>query len=385
MKAVQIITWLRKLVLGFLGICLAGFTFMWLVFWYMFGSISAFPNFMHTYFVATQAFINPVEKSTLLTGMLKGMISSLAEKHSTYLDQDDFKGMMEQTNASYSGIGVVIGKTDEGVAAVTVMEGQPAETAGIQEGDLILAIDGVDTSTLSLDQVSSRIRGQSGTTVNLTIRHDGQDRDLTVERETISLPTVRGRMLTDDIGYIKISQFAEPTGQDFAKEYKALQEQGMKRLVLDLRNNPGGLLTTATAIADYILPAGPFVTVQARGGPVESYNSSAKAEPIPLVVLVNGSSASASEIIAGAVQDEKAGVVLGTQTYGKGTVQNVLRNFDGQAIKVTIAKYHTPNDRVIDGTGIKPDIEFPLPDGVRPFWKDNDPQIDKAIEVVQTL
>ena len=236
-----------------------------------------------------------------------------------------------------------------------------------------------------MDKVSSAIRGKAGTTVTLTVSRNGEKLDFPIVRDKVVMPTVRSRMLTDHIGYIRVSQFAEPTGEDFAEQYKDLKAQGMTKLVLDLRNNPGGLVTTAAAIANYILPQGPFVTVQARGGPMEAYESQGLEAPIPLVVLMNKNSASASEIIAGAVQDEGVGKILGTQSYGKGTVQAVLHNLAGEAVKVTIAKYHTPKDRVIDGIGITPDIEYPLPEGVRIDWKTNDPQIEKAIEVIKTL
>lgn len=378
--------YVRRAIQYLLAFFLMGIFFMWLAFWYMFGSAAALPNFINTYYIATQAFIEPVAKSTLLEGILKGMISSLGEKHTTYLPKDDFQVMMEQTSASYAGIGVVIGTTDTGATiAAHVMEEQPADKAGVKDGDIILAVDGQSTEGKALDFISNKIRGEVGTQVALTVSRDGQEQTITITRDTVVMPTVRSRMLTGDVGYIRISQFSEPTGQDFAEQYENLKGQGMKRLVLDLRNNPGGLLTTAQEVADYILPEGPFVTVKTRGGPLESYLSEGKEEPIPIVVLMNKNSASASEIIAGAVQDEGVGKILGTQSYGKGTVQSVLRNLDGEAIKVTIAKYHTPNDRVIDGIGITPDVEFPLPEDTRINWKVNDSQIEKAVEVVETL
>lgn len=386
MMLVTVWAYVRRAIQYILAFFLLGLFFMWLAFWYMFGSPAALPNFLNTYYIATQAFIEPVAKSSLLEGLLRGMVASLGEKHTTYLPKDDFETMMEQTSASYVGIGVVIGTTDAGqVVAAHVMEDQPADKAGLKDGDLILAVDGQATEGKALDLVSSKIRGEEGTSVELTISRDGQEQTIRVTRDRVLMPTVRSRMLTEDVGYIRISQFAEPTGQDFADQYENLKSQGMKRLVLDLRNNPGGLLTTAQDVASYILPAGPFVTVKARGGPLESYLSEGKEGPIPMIVLMNKNSASASEIIAGAVQDEGVGKVLGNQSYGKGTVQSVLKNLDGQAVKVTIAKYHTPNDRVIDGIGITPDIEFPLPEDTRIDWEVNDSQIEKAIEVVETL
>ena len=190
-------------------------------------------------------------------------------------------------------------------------------------------------------------------------------------------------MLTSTVGYIRISQFAENTADDFETQFKELQSQGMKELILDLRDNPGGLLSTTEKISNYIMPPGTLVTVQNRAGKKEVYKSNGPEVAMPLVVLVNKGSASASEIIAGAIQDRKLGTILGTNTYGKGTVQTIYPSLDNEGVKVTIAKYHTPNDRVIDGIGIKPDVELDLPKGVNPSSTLDDIQIKKALELLQ--
>ena len=288
-----------------------------------------------------------------------------------------------QTSGSYSGVGIVLGQDKEGIMKVaTAIEGQPAAEAGIKSGDIIVEIDGVNTSTLSMEEASKMIRGEEGTTVVLTVMRDNEIKDYTITRKQITLPTVKGKMLEDHIGYIRISQFAEPTGPDFAKTYKELKDQGMTKLVLDLRDNPGGLLTTAQEVANYILPAGPIVTIQDRSGQVESYDSEGLEPAIPMVVLINQGSASASEIIAGAVQDEKVGTIVGINSYGKGTVQTILGVPGNEGIKITIAKYHTPNDRVIDGIGIKPDVEVELPDNAKS--ESDDTQLQKALEILKT-
>ena len=190
-------------------------------------------------------------------------------------------------------------------------------------------------------------------------------------------------MLTSTVGYIRISQFAENTADDFETQFKELQSQGMKELVLDLRDNPGGLLSTTEKISNYIMPPGTLVTVQNRAGKKDVYKSNGPEVAMPLVVLVNKGSASASEIIAGAIQDRKLGTIVGTNSYGKGTVQSVYPNLDDEGIKVTIAKYHTPNDRVIDGTGIQPDVVLELPKGTAPSSDMSDIQIQKAIELLK--
>lgn len=362
---------------------LAGIVFMWLVFWYISGSPVGAVKFFFTYFVASHFYMDPVSKASLFEGTLDGMIDSLGELHSQYLNEKEYNDIYMQTSGSYSGVGIVLGQDKEGIMKVaTAIEGQPAAEAGIKSGDIIVEIDGVNTSTLSMEEASKMIRGEEGTTVVLTVMRDNEIKDYTITRKQITLPTVKGKMLEDHIGYIRISQFAEPTGPDFAKTYKELKDQGMTKLVLDLRDNPGGLLTTAQEVANYILPAGPIVTIQDRSGQVESYDSEGLEPAIPMVVLINQGSASASEIIAGAVQDEKVGTIVGINSYGKGTVQTILGVPGNEGIKITIAKYHTPNDRVIDGIGIKPDVEVELPDNAKS--ESDDTQLQKALEILKT-
>ena len=261
------------------------------------------------------------------------------------------------------------------------MEGQPAEAAGLQKGDQILAIDGTPISDIEKEEVANHIRGEAGTFVVLRILRSGEEQEISIERKTIVMPTVRGKMLDDSVGYIRLTQFAEKTVDEFTKIYEDLQAKGMKRLVLDLRDNPGGLITTAHGIGQYLIPKGPIVTVQTRKGRNSAYMSRGDHSLIPLVVLINGNSASASEIIAGAVQDTKSGIIVGTKSYGKGTVQSVVQGLDEEGLKITIARYHTPNDRVIDGIGIIPD-EIVEPSKANP---EEDVQLERAIEIVKTL
>lgn len=366
----------------------AGLVVMWLTFWYLSGSPLGMVRFFYTYFVATHFFMDPVAKETLFTGSLKGMMESLGEPHSQYLDRNDFDQIMKQTSATYSGVGIVMGMGPDGLEVVSAIEEQPAAKAGVKTGDRITSINGTSTKSMSLSEASALVRGEAGTTVVLGIARGQETMDISIVREQITLPTVRSKMLTNDIGYIRISQFAEKTGTEFAEAYKELQGKGMKKLVLDLRNNPGGLLTAAQEVGSYILPKGPIVTIKDRSGHTESYDSDGLETPIPLVVLINKGSASASEIIAGAVQDEKVGTIVGTNSYGKGTVQTVVNAFGDEGIKITIAKYHTPNDRVIDGTGIAPDVTVELlsPEGRTGTKGDfvDDTQLAKAIEILQS-
>ena len=352
----------------------SGIVIMWLTFWYLSGSFWGLPRLFVAYYAASQVFMTPMSKATLYDGMLKGLIGSLGEPHSIYLDADEFKSMKMQTSGTYAGVGMVLGHDDKGLYAVSIMEDQPAFKAGIKPGDHIIAIDGQSTSDITVEDAS---------VVALDIERNGEKLHFDITRESIVLPTVKSKMLTSTVGYIRISQFAENTADDFETQFKELQSQGMKELILDLRDNPGGLLSTTEKISNYIMPPGTLVTVQNRAGKKEVYKSNGPDVAMPLVALVNKGSASASEIIAGAIQDRKLGTILGTNTYGKGTVQTIYPSLDNEGVKVTIAKYHTPNDRVIDGIGIKPDVELDLPKGVNPSSTLDDIQIKKALELLQ--
>jgi hypothetical protein len=351
-------------------------------FWFISGSPLGIAKFGYTYYITTQWAMDPPAKEELFVNMLKGLAKGTHDKHTVYLDKDDMKELEMHTSSTYSGIGLLLDFSDGKTLKVgATMEGQPAEAAGLQKGDQILAIDGTPVSDIEKEEVANRIRGEEGTFVVLRILRNGEEQEISIERKTIVMPTVKGQMLIDDVGYIRVTQFAEKTVEEFTKAYEELKAQGMKRLVLDLRDNPGGLITTAHGIGQYLVPKGPIVTVQTRRGKTTAYMSRGEYPLIPLVVLINGNSASASEIIAGAVQDTKSGTIVGTKSYGKGTVQSVLPGLDGEGIKITISRYHTPNDRVIDGIGIEPD-EVVEPSKTSP---DEDVQMERAIEIVKTL
>lgn len=355
---------------------LQGIAFTWLLFWYLSGSFWGLPQYIFSYYVASQVFMTPMSKAELFQGSISGMISSLGEKHSLFLNAEAYQNLLDQTSASYTGVGMVLAKDPKGVRVVSVIEGSPAAQAGMQAGDIITAIDGESTKDMAIDTGSSKVRGPAGSTVNLTVDSQGETKEVSITRQHITLPTVQQKMLKHHIGYIRLLQFSEKSADEFAKAYQDLQQQGATSLILDLRDNPGGLITVAQDIGSYIMPTGPIVTVQDRTGVVESYDSDGRGDNLPLVVLINGNSASASEIIAGAVQDRHAGIIVGTKSYGKGTVQTVLPGFYHTGYKVTIAKYHTPDGRVIDGTGITPDVIVPLDNNEPPT--DHDAQVKRA-------
>ena len=327
-------------------------------------------------------YVGTAEGPLLMTGSLKGMVNSLGDPYSVYLDPKMYSELMLETKGSFGGVGIVLGVKDKQLTVVAPIEGTPAETAGILSGDLIVKIDGQDTKDMALDEAVGKIRGKEGSKVTLTIQRTGQEaEEYSLTRATIVLKSVSGKILENGIGYIRLSMFSETTGNDFTQKMSELTEQGMTSLILDLRNNPGGLIGESVKVARLLVPQGPIVSVIGKDGERETSQSYLEKTPLPLVVLINGGSASASEIVAGAIQDTSAGKLVGVKTFGKGSVQRIIPLDKDSAVKITIAEYHTPKDRSIHGKGIEPDIVVEMPKD-----KDakSDPQLDKAIEVLKS-
>lgn len=336
-------------------------------------------RFITAYRFIETKYVNDTDDVKLIDGAIDGMVKSLNDPHSNYLSPKMYKTLMEQTEGSFAGIGVVMGMDNEQkIHIVGIMENSPGQKAGLQEGDEILAVDGVPVTQMAFDEVATHVRGQAGTDVVLTIMRDNTNQDITITRDNIKLKTVGHKMLDNNIGYIQIVSFSEDTANEFNEAYNDLKNQGMKALVLDLRNNPGGLLTTCVEIAKKLVPKGEIVSIVDKQGNKETYSSSLEAPEYPLVVLINKNSASASEILSGAIQDTKAGTIIGNTSYGKGSVQTILPMFEDDAVKLTIAKYYTPSGRSIDGTGITPDIEINLDENAT-----SDTQLDKALEILK--
>ena len=260
-----------------------------------------------------------------------------------------------------------------------VLENSPGLKAGLQVGDQITAVDGTSVTQMAFDEVAAHVRGEPGTNVVISIVRNGTQQDFTITRDNIKLKTVAHEMMENNIGYIQIASFSEDTAQEFSDAYTDLKNQGMKGLILDLRNNPGGLLTTCVEIAKNLVPKGDIVSIVDKDGNKEVYSSDLEQVPYPIVVLINNNSASASEILAGAIQDTHSGTIIGTTSYGKGSVQTILPMMDDDAVKLTIAKYYTPSGRSIDGVGITPDIEVQLDENSAV-----DVQLDKAKEILGT-
>lgn len=323
-------------------------------------------------------YVDDVDDTALMDGAISGMVKSLGDPHSMYLPPKLYQAFEEQTNGEFDGIGVVMGFKDDKIIVLKVIEDTPAAKAGITAGDAILSIDGQDVSELQPDEAAEHIRGKKGTVVKLMIRHkDGSEEEYSVTRDAIHTPSVAGRMLPDGMGYIRIGNFAEKTGEEFKKEYEELEAQGMKGLILDLRENPGGLVKSCVDVASEIVPKGTVVTVKNRNGDIKEYDSPLENPKYPIVVLIDGNSASAAEILAGALHDTRAATLVGEKSYGKGSVQVVLPMFEDDAMKLTIARYYTPSGTCIDGVGIQPDVEIALPEDAT-----EDVQLKKAQEVL---
>ena len=338
-------------------------------------------------FFATMRFIeseyvDEVEPAKLIDGAISGMVRSLGDPHSAYLDPATYRKLKEHSEGTFGGIGVVMGFDDAEVRVISVMEGTPGAAAGLLAGDRILRVDGEETKTMEPEVVAASIRGEAGTEVVLTIGRTGEaDRDYAITRDHIRVKTVAGRMVEGEpgVGYIRIVQFSENTAREFKDALASLKGEGMQGLILDLRSNPGGLLTSCVEIAKEIVPAGLIVSVVERDGTKEEYFSELSSGTMPMVVLIDGNSASASEILAGALHDTGAAELVGKTSYGKGSVQ-VIMPIPGQedAVKLTIARSYTPSGTSIQGTGIRPDIEAELPENAT-----EDMQLKAGVERVK--
>lgn len=332
-------------------------------------------------YISTQ-YVEPVEDRALVEGALTGMVNALGDKHSAYLDAKRFENLKNHTDAAFGGIGVVMGYRESSVVVISVMEGTPGEAAGILPGDEIYLVEGTPAAELTFEEVALKIRGEVGTQVTLTVRRyedkaagKYQDRELKITRDRIHVKTADGEMMEDGIGYLRITSFGSSTDKEFKEAMSRLKKENLKGLILDLRLNHGGLLTTCVEIAKEIVPRGPIVSIVYRDGSKEEFTSSLKAPELPMVVLIDGDSASASEILAGALQDTGAATIVGVTSYGKGSVQSI-RQLPGSddGLKLTVAKYYTPKGRSIDGVGIVPDVTV---DG------GSEQQLSKAVELLK--
>lgn len=307
-------------------------------------------------------YVEPENSQKLIYGAIKGMVSSL-DPHSSFMTRDEYQELITETKGSFSGVGIEITVKDDVLTVVSPIEGSPAFKAGIKSGDRIVRIDGKSTKGMTLMDAVKNIRGPKGSVVKLTVTRDGEIKPLTfsIKRDVIPLQSVRHLLLTPQFGYVRISNFQGNTAHDLKAALDDMQkEHPLKGLILDLRNNPGGLLTQAVSVSDLFLDKGVIVSTRGRDPSQDvtlSAHKNGTQRNYPMVVLVNGGSASASEIVAGALQDNKRALILGTRTFGKGSVQTIIPLPDGSGLRLTTARYYTPSGKSIQLSGIVPDIK----------------------------
>ena len=327
-----------------------------------------------------------VSKEDMQNGMFKGLVDSLGDVYSCYFTPQEYQSLQQQTEGVYFGIGAYVSKDVESGACVIsgVIKDTPAEAAGLMEGDVIYSVEGKEMNGLELEEVVSYIKGDEGTKVHITIYRNGEPIEMELTRARVTSPTVDSEMKENGIGYLQITEFDDVTTAQFEENFASLKEQGMKGLIIDLRSNPGGNVTTVCEIAEKLLPEGLVFYMEDKNGKRTEYPCKGADFDLPLVVLVNEYSASAAEILSGAIKDAGIGKLVGKKTFGKGIVQTVAPLDDGSAIKLTVANYYTRNGNDIHLKGIEPDIEVDM-DADAYLENKIDTQLEKAIEVLTEM
>lgn len=329
-------------------------------------------------------YLEDTDKENLEEGLYKGLFAGIGDPYSVYYTKKEYDELQESTSGKYYGIGALVSQNIKTsiVTISKVFKDAPADKAGMKSGDAIYKVDDQDISGKDVDEVVSMMKGEKGTQVKVTVYRSSEEKyiDLIITRDEVKVPTIAYKMLDKKkkIGYVQITEFDEVTGEQFKKAIDKLKKQGMKKIVFDVRDNPGGSYSTVCEILDEILPAGTLVFTRDKYGKEEKQESDPNCLEMPLVVLQNENSASASEIFAGAIQDFGAGKIVGTQSFGKGIVQQIVPLNDGSAIKLTVEKYYTPSGENIHGKGITPDVVVEAGADVQ-----KDVQLEKAVEVLQ--
>lgn len=335
------------------------------------------------------------DEETLADYASMGLAAALEDPYTAYFTDDQFSAYSANLQTTYIGVGATIGADVENDTLVVVapMDNSPAEKAGVRAGDILVAVDGEKYSSSQITEASQKLRdGEIGSTVSVTVTRENKGTfDLTITRDKIIKETVDSRLINDDIGYIRISEFDynrekenKNTADEFKEHYDALRIAGMEKMIIDLRNNPGGELSVVSEIADMLLPKGIITYTEDKRGRRETYKSDKNECELPIVVLVNGGSASASEVLTGALKDYEKATIVGTKTYGKGIVQTVIPFTDGSGMSITIAKYYTPNGSCIHEIGIEPDfvVEMDTEKTISELSYDEDLQLQKAVELL---
>ncbi|MBE7031328.1 MAG: S41 family peptidase [Ruminococcaceae bacterium] len=338
-------------------------------------------------------YIGEMDKEKMGEMALTGYVYGVEDPYTSYVNEEEFADMNVTLEGDYVGIGVevYVDSEDSLITVISAFDDSPAQKAGILPGDKIIGVEGTEVGLENYYRAINMIKGIEKTgdekTVTLQILRGEEQMDITVSREKLSTQTVKDKIIEGDIGYIRISSFDKNTDRDFSQAVEKLTGRGIAGLVIDLRGNPGGVLDVVVAVADRVLPEGTIVTVRNKQGKEQVYSSDAACINLPISVLIDGNSASASEVLSGAIRDFGRGTLVGETSFGKGLVQSIFEFGDGTAMKITTAKYYTPSGECIDKTGIKPDIEIALPDGLtKPIQNltfDEDIQLRKAVEVLR--
>lgn len=335
-------------------------------------------------------FLGNVDEEKLKEGAIKGYIEGLDDQYTEYISKDDMKDYLEDTTGNFVGIGIYMTKDTNAnkIMVLSPIKGSPAEKAGILPGDYIISVDGVTYTADDMSVAANKIKGEVGSSVKIEILRNSETKTFEIKRENIKVNPVEGKVLENNIGYIEFSSFDEGTADDFKAEYEELAKKGIKSLVIDLRNNGGGIVSEALQIADYILDKDDVVLYEVDKNNKEEIEKSENAPIInmPIVLLTNGNTASSSEILAGALKDHGKAKIVGTKTYGKGVIQQLLTLPDGSGLKITSEEYLTPNKTKINKIGIEPDEKVELPDSVKNVLtveQKDDTQLQKAIEILK--
>lgn len=330
-----------------------------------------------------------INDSTLVEGAIKGMTSSLNDPYTVFMNKKEFEDFNIQTQGNYSGVGIEVTAKNNNIVVMDVFDNSPSKKAGIMENDIIEKVNGTSVSGKDLDKAVALMKGPENTEVKLTLyRQSKGNFDVKVKRQKIDIATVKGEMLQDNVGYIQVSMFDENTAKSFKNELNKLKSQGMKSLIIDLRDNPGGVLDQCVDMVSNFVPSGKTIvsTIDKYNHKKEYKSKGGDFINLPLTILTNGNSASASEIFSGAIRDYKIGTLVGEKTYGKGVVQTILDTGNGTALKVTVSKYYTPNGENIHKKGIKPNVEVVYPEELKKvaYDRNKDPQFSKAFEIAKS-
>lgn len=349
--------------------------------------VKKYSKLMNISKIVKENYVDKIDENKMVEGAIKGMVTYPTDRYTVYMNQKEFQDLMSQTEGAYAGVGIYLDEKDGRIVVVAPIEDSPAAKAGVKSQDVIVKVNNQDVFYKDIDKAMSMMKGKEGMKVKLTVYREGTGYvDFNLKTEKIIIKSVKNKMLDGGIGYIRITTFDEYTADEFNKALTSLQGQGMKGLVIDLRDNGGGLLESSTEIADKLLGAGTIVYTIDNKGERNDWKSDANKINVPLALLVNEGTASASEILSGSVRDFKAGTLIGTKTFGKGIVQTIMPLQDNSGIKVTTSRYYTPSGECIQGTGIKPDIVIEGPQDVlsSELKFEDDVQLKKAIEVINS-